>query len=242
MRYVPIPLFVVFVSHAQLLASPPSKAHFSKVFTQGLIIKNNIVWESSGLYGKSLLTKWNLDTGKVIKQRKLANKYFAEGLTELNGHLYQLTWKAGIAFEIDMNTLATIKQHSYQGEGWGLTANGTQLIMSNGSDVLQYINPVTFKTESSIKVHIGQSPINNLNELEWINGMIWANVYQTDYIVVIDPRTGEVMDKYYLPNLLSSNIKKPGVLNGIAYDESNGKIWITGKKWPFLYEFQILRQ
>ena len=230
-------LFFVFVSHAQSVVNPNSKAHFSEVFTQGLIIKNNIVWESSGLYGKSLLTKWNLNTGKIIKQKKMPNKYFAEGITELNGRLYQLTWKAGVAFEIDMETLDTIKQHRYRGEGWGLTTNGKQLIMSNGSDVLQFINPETFKTESNVRVHIGQSPIFNLNELEWIKGKIWANVYQTDYIIVIEPLTGEVIDKYYLPNLLSKSIKKPGVLNGIAYDESNGKIWITGKKWPFLYEF-----
>ena len=222
---------------SQMLKKPNSVAHFAPVFTQGLIIQDNIVWESSGLYGKSLLTQWDLRTGEVLKQKKIDKKYFAEGLTELNDKLYMLTWQAGIAFEIDKGSLETLKKHRYTGQGWGLTTDGQHLIMSNGSDVIQYINPDNFKTEKSIQVHTGQSPIRHLNELEWINGKIWANVYQTDYIIVINPETGEVEEEFYLPNLLSG--KKPGVLNGIAYDPVQHKIWVTGKNWPSLFELSV---
>ena len=237
--YRPTMLFMLlcfsFIANAQSLPDVKSKPHFAKVFTQGLIIKDNIVWESSGLYGKSLLTKWDLNTGKILKQKKIEKRYFAEGLTELNGSLFLLTWKAGVAFEINQDTLETIKKHHYTGEGWGLTSNGKQLIMSNGSDSLQFINPQTFKLEKTIHVHVENAAIRNLNELEWIDGMIWANIYQTDYIVVIDPETGLVVKNYYLPHLLKG--RKPGVLNGIAYDKVQKKIWVTGKNWPLLFEF-----
>ncbi len=217
-----------------MLRENKSVPHFEPVFTQGLIIEDNIVWESSGLYGKSLLTQWDLTTGKILQQKKIDKKYFAEGLTELNDKLYMLTWRAGIAFEFDKNSLTIIKKHHYTGEGWGLTTDGQQLIMSNGSEVIQFINPDTFKVQRSIQVHSGQSVIRNINELEWINGKIWANVYQTDYIIVIDPETGLIEENFHLPNLLAG--KKPGVLNGIAYDPKQHKIWVTGKNWPSLFE------
>ncbi|MBL4772869.1 MAG: glutaminyl-peptide cyclotransferase [Alcanivoracaceae bacterium] len=229
-------MWFIGITSAQPLIEFKSKPHFANVFTQGLIINDNIVWESSGLYGRSLLTKWDLNTGKILKQKKIEAKYFAEGLTELSGHLFMLTWKKGIAFEIDKETLQTIKTHHYQGEGWGLTTNGRQLIMSNGTDSLQFINPQSFKVERVVRVHLDKTFIYNLNELEWINGMVWANVYQTDYIVVIDPATGLVTNKYHLPHLLKGWGKKPGVLNGIAYDKVQNKIWVTGKNWPLLFE------
>lgn len=224
------------LSFAQMLEEKQTKKHFDAVFTQGLIIQDNIVWESSGLYGKSLLTKWNLETGKVIKQRKFDKKYFAEGLTELNGKLYMITWREQTAFEIDKETLETLKIFNYVGEGWGLTDDNKQLIMSNGTSTIQFINPETFKVDKTINVHINGSPLNRLNELEFIDGKIWANVYQTDYIVVIDPSTGAVTNNHHLPNLLKNYMRKPGVLNGIAYDEVTKKTWVTGKKWPSLFE------
>lgn len=221
----------------QLLNEPNAKLHFAPVFTQGLIINNNIIWESSGLYTKSMLTKWNLRTGKVLKQRKFKDKYFAEGLTELNGFLYMLTWKEGVAFKMNPETLETIDTFKFTGEGWGLTSNTTHLIMSNGSAELLFINPQNFKVEKTISAHVDDIKINKLNELEWINGQIWANVYQTDYIVVIDPETGSISKTYHLPDLLK-NKAKPGVLNGIAYDKVTKKIWLTGKKWPLLFSFE----
>lgn len=229
-------IFANSLSCAQSVLEYNSRKHSTACFTQGLIIKNNTVWESCGGYGKSQLKQWNLETGKLIKRTRFDKKYFAEGLTELNGKLYMLTWQEGVAFEIDPNTLKTIKQHKYAGQGWGLTNNGQQLIMSNGSDALQFINPITFKIESKIHVKINGVSINNLNELEYIDGKIWANVFQTDYIIVIDPKTGSVNKNYYLPNLLNGNKPKPGVLNGIAYDLEHNKIWVTGKNWPLLFE------
>jgi glutamine cyclotransferase len=219
---------------AQLNSELDARLHFSPVFTQGLIIHDNTVWESSGLYGKSMLTKWNLKTGRILKQRKFDDNYFAEGLTELNGRLFMITWKENTAFEIDKDSLQILKTYKYHGEGWGLTSDGKQLIMSNGTAEIQFINAQNFKTTRTIKAHIGDVNIPQLNELEWIEGEIWANVYQTDYIVVIDPISGEITNKYYLPNLLKG--RKPGVLNGIAFDKATKKTWVTGKNWPMLFQ------
>lgn len=226
----------VSLTLAQPLKERTSLPHFSKCYTQGLIIQDGLVWESCGQFGESQLIHWELATQKVIKQVKFDDKYFAEGLTEINDKLFMLTWRAGIAFEIDSKTLKTIKTHQYTGEGWGLTTDGKQLIMSNGSDVLQFINPDDFSVEHSVKVSINGKPVNMLNELEWIEGKIYANVYQTDYIVVIDPKTGHITNKHHLPKLLKNVFRKPGVLNGIAYDKATKKIWITGKNWPKMFE------
>ncbi|VAW42090.1 Glutamine cyclotransferase [hydrothermal vent metagenome] len=224
-----------FVVNAQSLKKPDSKTHPDNCFTQGLIINNNMVWETCGGYGSSRLIYWSLETGKILKQTKFGNKLFAEGLTELNGHLFMLTWQAGLAFEINPETLKVIQQHHYKGQGWGLTTDGEQLIMSNGSDLLQFINPTTFKVEKTVRVHMQDTPIHNLNELEWIDGKVWANVYQTDYIVAIDPETGAVEQRFEFPDLLAGH-RKPGVLNGIAYDNQTKKVWVTGKNWPLLFE------
>ncbi len=218
----------------QLLNEPDARLHFAPVFTQGLIIHDNIVWESSGLYSKSMLTKWNLKTGKVLQQKKLEDNYFAEGLTMLNGQLYQLTWKQGLGFVINPQTLETTKTFHYSGEGWGLTTDGAQLILSDGTAQLRFIDPENFMVTRTLTVQAEGTEINQLNELEFINGEIWANVYQTDYIVVINPQNGSLVRSYHLPNLLK---QKPGVLNGIAYDTVTKKIWVTGKNWPYLFSF-----
>lgn len=232
---------IILLSTVLNLAAQPIKErksipHFSKCFTQGLIIKGNQVWESCGQFGESQIIHWDLDTQKIIKQVKLDPKYFAEGLTMINERLYVLTWRSGVAFEINPMTLETIKTHQFKGEGWGLTTDGKLLIMSNGSDVLQFINPETFSVEHSIKVRIDGKPVHRLNELEWIDGEIYANVFQTDYIVVINPKTGVISNKYHLPNLLKNTFRKPGVLNGIAHDKETNKIWVTGKNWPLMFE------
>jgi glutamine cyclotransferase len=221
---------------AQNLIDRPSISHDSNCFTQGLEIQNNIAWESCGGYGKSKIMQWDLNTHKVIQQLPIEPKLFAEGLTHLNGSLFLLTWKAGVALELDPTNLQVKRNHKYKGEGWGLTNDGKHLIMSNGSNTIQFINPLNFKVEKSIKVSIKGTPIANLNELEYINGKIWANIYQTDYIVIIDPKSGTIENNYHLPNLLKDNITKPGVLNGIAFDKVMNKIWVTGKNWPLLFE------
>lgn len=238
-------LFITVLLHsaislcAQPLKNRESIPHFTKCYTQGLIIEDGTVWESCGQFGESHLIHWDLNTQKIIKQVKFDDKYFAEGLTQLNGKLYMLTWKSGVAFEIDPDSLKTLKTHQYNGQGWGLTHNGIHLIMSNGSNVLQFINPQTFKVEHSINVSLNGKPVHQLNELEWIDDKIYANVFQTDYIVVIDPKTGAITNKYHLPNLLTQVFRKPGVLNGIAYDKLSQKIWITGKNWPLMFNLNL---
>ena len=233
---ITILLLSILNVHAQTLVTHESKKHSKACFTQGLVIHDNIVWESCGGFGVSQLKKWNLHTGKVIARNRIDRKYFAEGLTELNGEIYVLTWQSQKAFKVDKDTLEITKEFNYKGEGWGLTQDGKHLIMSNGSNVLQFINPQTFEVLKSIEVRLNGSAIHYLNELEWIDGKIWANVYQTDYIVEIDPITGNVVNKHHLPNLLKDYITKPGVLNGIAYDKATKKTWITGKNWPLLFE------
>lgn len=228
-------LLTTCITTAQPLKERESTPHFSECYTQGLIIQNNKVWESCGLFGESHLMQWDMKTQKILKKRKFDDKYFAEGLTELNDKLYMVTWRAGVAFEMDKDTLETLKKFNYKGEGWGLTTDGTQLIMSNGTNEIQFINPQDFSVVHRLKVSINNKPVNLLNELEWIEGKIYANVYQTDYIVVIDPQSGTIVNKFHLPKLLKNVFRKPGVLNGIAKDESTGKIWITGKNWPKMF-------
>ncbi len=230
-----VSLLMSLATNAQKIIERDTVEHFSECFTQGLEIKDNIVWESCGGYGKSKIFQWDLKSKKVLKQMPLEAKYFAEGLTQLNDSLFLITWKAGIALELDPKTLQVKRNHRYKGQGWGLTNNNKQLIMSNGSNKIQFIDPINFKVTKTIEVSINGTPIPNLNELEYINGKIWANVYQSNYIVIIDPETGTIENNYHLPNLLKNNIKKPGVLNGIAYDEVLDKIWVTGKNWPLLF-------
>ncbi len=229
-------LFMTCSAIAQPLKDRESTAHFSECYTQGLIIQNNMVWESCGLFGESHLIQWDLKTQKILKKITFDDKYFAEGLTEVNNKLYMITWRSGVAFEIDKNTFKILKTLNYKGEGWGLTTDGKQLIMSNGSDEIQFIDPEDFSVHHKIKIRIDGKPIHALNELEWIDGKIYANVFQTDYIVVIDPQSGNIVKKHHLPDLLKNVIRKPGVLNGIAKDKTTGKIWITGKNWPKMFE------
>lgn len=229
-------LFMTCNAFAQPLKDRKSTPHFSECYTQGLIIQDNMVWESCGKFGESHLIQWDLKTQKVLKKISFDDKYFAEGLTELKGKLYVITWRAGVAFEIDKETFKILKEYKYQGQGWGLTTDGRQLIMSNGSDEIQFIKPEDFSVLHKIKVTIDGKPVNALNELEWVDGTIYANIFQTEYIVVIDPQTGNIVKKYHLPKLLKNVFRKPGVLNGIAKDKSTGKIWITGKNWPKMFE------
>lgn len=230
-------LFFSVIAYSQNVEKPDSISHDSNCYTQGLIIKDNIAKESCGGYGKSKVMIWNMQSGEVIQSKRIDDKYFAEGLTELNDKLYMLTWQSQIALQLNSETLEIEKQFNYKGQGWGLTTDGKSLIMSNGSNIIQYVNPDNFSVEKSIEVTLGGTPVYYLNELEWIDGKIWANVYQTDYIVVINPKTGKVFQRYILPNLLKDmNIKKPGVLNGIAKDNETGKIWVTGKNWPLMFE------
>lgn len=213
------------------------RPHDSSAFTQGLLINEGKVYESSGLYGKSFIRRYDNQSQKIEKQRKLPNKFFAEGLTLLNKQLFLLTWKAGMALVLDPKTLQPLKKFTYSGEGWGLTHSSNELIMSDGSDRLTFRDPSTFKKTNSILVHSKRKRYKHLNELEYAESAIWANVWQSNFILKISPRDGSVIGIADLSKLTVKNnqIKSESVLNGIAYDHEKKAFWITGKYWPTRY-------
>lgn len=214
--------------------------HDATIFTQGLAFDNDTLIESGGQYGKSQLLTRSLSNIKATAQHSLKPRYFAEGLTVFNNKIYQLTWRAQRGFIYDRDTLQPIGDFRYRGEGWGLCNDGQSLIISNGSAQLQFINPHTFDTERSIEVTLNGHPIYKLNELEWVDGLIYANIWQSDWLVMIDPATGHVVGRAELSALLSSTQKKhANVLNGIAYDSQQKRLFVTGKYWPSLFEIEL---
>ncbi len=216
--------------------------HDPDAFTQGLIYYKGYLYESTGLNGKSTLRKVEIKTGKIIKIIKLAHEYFGEGITILGKNIYQLTWRNKTGFVYDLVDFKKVKTFSYQGEGWGLTTDGQYLFMSDGSAVISCIDPVTFAVHRKIIVHEGQQQIGNLNELEFIKGEIWANIFQKDLIVRISPVTGKVLGWIDLSQLYSliPEHNRIDVLNGIAYDDNRDRIFVTGKLWPNIFEIKVL--
>jgi glutaminyl-peptide cyclotransferase len=215
--------------------------HDSKAFTQGLIYHNGYLYESTGLKGKSSLRKVDIRSGRVLQEFKLEQKYFAEGITIHNNKIYQLTWKNKIAFVYDLVSFKLLKTFVYPWEGWGITSDGKNLFMSNGSEVIVCIDPEDFKVVRKINVHDGKITIGNINELEYIGGEIWANIFMEKIIVRISPITGDVIgwiDLSELYNLLPDNYRVD-VLNGIAYDQEGDRIFVTGKFWPKLFEIKL---
>ncbi len=215
--------------------------HDPDAFTQGLVIHEGNLFESTGLNGQSTLRQVDLKTGKVLRHVTLPDEYFAEGLALHQDKLYQITWKSQRGFIYDKSTLKFEKTFEYQGEGWGLTSDGKQLIMSNGSDTLSFHQPETFAKTGSIRVTYQGQSLTQLNELEFINGEIFANVWRTDLIVRIDPQTGRVTGVLNLKGILpdTERTARTDVLNGIAYDASNHRLIVTGKRWPSLFEIKI---
>lgn len=216
-----------------------SYPHDSTAFTQGLVWRGGKLYESTGRYGESTLRLVELETGRVIRKIDLADTYFAEGLAAVGDTLYQLTWKEGVAFKYDANTMAPAGQVSYTGEAWGLTSDGRRLIVSDGSSYLTFIDPGTFQIDTTLRVTDGGQPVDQLNELEWVRGEVWANVWHTQQIVRIDPATGRVKGKLDLTALIPPVRDPEGVLNGTAYDEQANRLLVTGKLWPRLYEISI---
>jgi len=218
--------------------------HDTKAFTQGLLYHNGYLYESTGLNGKSTLRKVNIKSGKVLQEFKLDQNYFAEGITIHVNKIYQLTWQNNIVFVYDLLSFKLLNNFSYQGEGWGITTGGKNLFMSNGTAVIACIDPEHFTVVRKIKVHDGNTEIRNLNELEFIRGEIWANIFMENVIVRISPLTGEVLgwvDLSKLYNLLPGDCKVD-VLNGIAYDQERDRIFITGKLWPKIFEINLSTQ
>jgi glutamine cyclotransferase len=215
--------------------------HDTRAFTQGLIVQAGNFIESTGGHNTTWLRKVEIETGKILIERKLSAEFFGEGLTELNGKLYQLTWQNQQGFIYDATTLAWQKNFSFQGEGWGLTDDGTHLIMSNGSAKLQFIDPKTYRVAREITVADGGNAIGQLNELEFIEGEIFANIWHTNRIIRIDPKSGKVLGTLDLTDIhAKESITHPDhVLNGIAYDTETQALFVTGKCWPKIYQIAL---
>jgi glutaminyl-peptide cyclotransferase len=215
--------------------------HDPEAFTQGLAWHGSKLFESTGLNGSSSLREVDLETGEVKRKIDLEEVYFAEGMTTFRKRVYQLTWQSEQAFVYKPKSFEQVKILNYKGEGWGLTHNRTRLIMSNGSDVLAFRKAGTFKVTRELHVTENGRPVHALNELEWINGEIFANVWQTDDIIRIDPQSGEVLDRINFAELheKESSEGEPDVLNGIAYLKSQDRLFITGKWWAHVYEIEL---
>ena len=218
--------------------------HDPAAFTQGLIYRDRLLWESTGLNGESSLRKVELETGRVIKKVDVAAQFFAEGMTVFRGRVYQLTWQAQKGFIYDPETFQQLGEFAYTGEGWGLTHDNNYLIMSDGTNRIRFLDPATFETKRTINVSLDGRPVNELNELEYVKGEIYANVWQTDRVVRIEPQTGRVVGVIDLTGLLppAERTASTDVLNGIAYDEATDRLFVTGKLWPKLFEIRLVKK
>jgi len=216
--------------------------HDSRAFTQGLIFHEGFLYESTGLYGESSLRKIDLRTGKVLLENKIDEIHFAEGLTLFNNLLIQLTWKSHLGFLYEVDTFEYIGSFDFPYEGWGITHDNQNLIISDGSDTLHFLDPKNFLVTKEIQVHLNGLMINQLNELEFINGKIYSNVWHTDLILIINPDDGEVIGWINLTGLEKQSDLSKNVLNGIAFDQTNNHLFITGKNWPHLYEILLIEE
>lgn len=216
--------------------------HDPSAFTEGLILVDGQLYEGTGLNGVSELRLVDLQTGEVLKSHLLGAEYFGEGVTVLGDSVYQLTWQTGTAFVYDRDTFEQTGTLSYDTQGWGLTTDGASLIMSDGTDEIFFRDPETFEVIRQISVRDGKNVIANINELEYIDGVIWANIWKTNYIARIDPETGKVIDWLDLSALTQQMLatgQRIDVPNGIAANPETGTIYVTGKWWPTLFEIQL---
>lgn len=217
--------------------------HLKSSYTQGLQFADGVLWEGTGEWGESVLQRVDLESGEAEVLVRLPRNEFGEGITVLGDKIYQLTWTNNTVHIYDLNG-KLLKNVRYPGEGWGLTSDGERLYMSNGSSQIYRIAPDTFKREGSFTVTLRGEPVQYLNELEWIDGRIWANVYTTDYVVIINPESGVVEGIVNFSGLLRAEDMDTDtdVLNGIAYDASTGRIFVTGKRWSKLFEVELVKQ
>ncbi len=214
--------------------------HDHTLFTQGLAIDDGLLLESGGNYGRSRLLLRRLDDARPLRSRTLPADWFAEGITVHDGRLYLLTWKEGVMQRFSLPGLEAEQRFHYHGEGWGLTSDGTQLIQSDGSATLRWRSPEDFRELHSLDVRVGRQPLLRLNELEWVNGWLLANVWLTDSVVAIDPRTGCAQWRLELGALLDAGERRRAdVLNGIAWDADSRLLWVSGKLWPWLFALHV---
>lgn len=216
--------------------------HDPNGFTQGLVFVDGFLFEGIGLRGRSSLRKVDLATGRILQSRNLPANFFGEGVTVYHNKVIQLTWRANQGFVYDKDTFQLLQTFHYPTEGWGITHNGEHLIMSDGTSILYFLDPETYKVMGRIKVRDQKGPVSNLNELEYVQGLILANVWKTDRIAQISPETGEVVGWIDLRGLLrpEDRVQRVDVLNGIAYDQRNDRLFVTGKLWPRLFEIKLI--
>ena len=215
--------------------------HDTDSFTQGLVFDNGVLYESTGLNGRSAVKIVDLKTGKILKSQQLPDRYFGEGIAVVGNKIIQLTWRSKTGFVYDKKTLKLLKRFNYNTQGWGITYDGKYLIMSDGSAVLYFMDPDTFKVVGTLEVYGDNGKVSKLNELEYIDGKIYANVWGTEKIARINPKTGRVTSWIDLGGLLKKEDKRGrvDVLNGIAYNLENGNFFVTGKLWPKLFEIEF---
>lgn len=215
--------------------------HDPQAFTQGLIFLDGHLYESTGMVGQSTLRKVNLADGRVVQSVPIPAGHFGEGLVNWGNQLISITWQSGLGFRWDRDTFRKLGEFRYPGEGWGLTQNGRELIMSDGTPELRFLDPNSFAERRRVRVTYKGRPVPNLNELEWVKGEIFANVWQSDVIARIDPRTGNVTGLINLAGLQADAGQSglDNVLNGIAYDAKGDRLFVTGKRWPKLYEIKV---
>lgn len=216
--------------------------HDPTAFTQGLLFADGIFYESTGLNGYSSLRKVKPETGIVLEKVPVEDRYFAEGLALVGDQLLQLTWQDGLGFVYDKASLKRVGTFTYSTEGWGMACDGKRLVMSDGSSRLYFLDPRTRKPLSSLRVVERGRPVDHLNELEFVRGELWANVWQTDRIARINPANGHVIGWIDLTGLLRPEARGPegDVLNGIAWDKAGDRIFVTGKKWPWLFQIEVV--
>lgn len=222
----------------EVVASYP---HDRDAFTQGLLFHDGVLYESTGLRGRSSIRKVDPATGAVLQKRDLDSRYFGEGIVAWKDRLAQITWQDGVGFVYDLKTFAPKATFTYQGEGWGLTQDGARIIMSDGTADLRFLDPDTLKETGRVRVTDGGGEVFNINEIEWVEGEVWANIWQTDWIARIDPATGKVKAWIDLTGLLpaAERTGQEDVLNGIAYDAKGRRVLVTGKLWPKLFEIRV---
>ena len=213
--------------------------HDQNAFTQGLVIENGVLYEGTGLYGNSTLRRVDLETGNVTQLYLLPADFFGEGITVFEDKIIQLTWLSKTGFVYDKNSFDLLREFSYTTEGWGITNDGTQLIMSDGTATLYFLDPETFEKVGQVEVY-DNGPVTNLNELEYINGEVYANIWREDKIAIIDPQTGQVKGWIDLTGIYTQENSDPNsVLNGIAYDAEGDRLFVTGKMWSQLFQIEL---
>lgn len=220
-----------------------SYPHDPRAFTQGLIFRNGFFYEGTGLARRSSLRKVKVETGEVVQNKALPDEYFGEGITDWKGSLVQITWQSQIGFVYDLQSFERTRTFAYTGEGWGLTHDGARLIMSDGSAQLRFLDPATLKETGRLTVRDAGGPVERLNELEYVKGEIYANIWQTDRIARISPKDGRVTGWIDLSGLLPP-AERGGtdVLNGIAYDAAGDRLFVTGKLWPRVFEIKLVKR